>query len=179
MKPHRFRPHGPILIVAPSLASHVPTGEETPVSPLAMKKTKESATNNSFFIGAPKSRISSSLIASKEQPGKKAGDGIVALANDQIPSRFDPLEFNFHRSLSEETASVNRFGEHRSSTADQRHPVASLLELGLLPKYCVAANDASRARYPVKCEAPDLHPGLVSWSLVNAAWRGHQHTFTH
>jgi hypothetical protein len=115
---------------------------------------------------------------------KKAGDGIVALANDQIPSRFDPLEFNFHRSLGEETASVNRFGEQPNTaftwvTVRSGHPVASLLDLGLLLKYCVAANDASRARYPVKCEAPDLHPGLVSWSLVNAAWRGHQHTFTH
>src|SRR6266853_6746109 len=54
MKPHKLRPHGLILIFAPSLASQVPTGEETPVSPLAMKAIEESATNNSFFMGAPK-----------------------------------------------------------------------------------------------------------------------------
>jgi hypothetical protein len=62
--------------------------------------------------------MSSSLIASKEQPGKKAGDGIVALVKDRIPSRLDPLEFNFHRSLSEETAWVNRFGEQPNTPCD-------------------------------------------------------------
>src|SRR5215467_777228 len=53
MKPHKFRPHGLILIFAPSLASHRPIGEAKPISPLATTPDAASAINANIFIDAP------------------------------------------------------------------------------------------------------------------------------
>src|SRR5215467_448092 len=53
MKPHKFRPHGLILIFAPSLASHRPIGEANPVPPLATTTAAASVVKNNRNMNAP------------------------------------------------------------------------------------------------------------------------------
>ncbi len=53
MKPHKCRPHGLILIFAPSLASQMPTGEAKPVLALAMSAAEHNAISRNDFMDAP------------------------------------------------------------------------------------------------------------------------------
>src|SRR5215475_2398873 len=56
MKPHKLRPHGLIRILAPSGASHRPTGSVDPVSQLATKHAAARIADHNECINAPSNK---------------------------------------------------------------------------------------------------------------------------